>query len=110
MIGGTPLLLVHAPHVPDHVGLGEEPVALLALDSFHLEDLPLAGLQMPLVHVPLALVAEDAHGLVRSEATFAVEALAADVTDELKLIKILLYVTKILLHFPNLTKKWDYQN
>ena len=87
MIAGTPLLLVHSLHVPTHVALGEEPLALLALDPLQLENLPLASLDMPLVHVTVALVAEHAHGFVRSETTFVVEALAANITDELKLLE-----------------------
>ena len=101
MIGGTPLLLVDAPHVPNHVGLGQEPVALLALHPLQLEDLPLASLDMPLVHVTVALVAEHAHGFVRSETTFVVEALAANITDELKLLEDYILCT---LHIASLSK------
>ena len=90
MIAGTPLLLVHSLHVPTHVALGHESLALLALDPLQLENLPLASLHMPLVHVALAFVAEDAHCLVRSKATFVVEGLATNIADELKFCKFII--------------------
>ena len=86
MIAGSPLLLVHTHHVATHVALAQHPPALLALDPLHLEGLALASLEMPLIHVAVAVVAEDAHCLVRSKTTFVVKGLAANVADELKLL------------------------
>ena len=84
MIGSSPVLgLVNALHVPTHVGLAEDSVALVAEDPLRLELLALAVLQVPPVHVATAVDAKDAHRFMRSKASFVVEALKTLPTQEL---------------------------
>ena len=72
------------PHVTGDRLLPGEAHALLAPDPWPLELLAGAGRQVPLVHIPLALGAEDTHGLVRLQPPLGMEALVADFASELK--------------------------
>ena len=84
MIGSSPVLgLVNALHVPTHVRLAEDSVALVAEDPLRLELLALAVLQVPPVHVATAVDAKDAHCFMRTKASFVVEALKTLPTQEL---------------------------
>lgn len=76
--------LVHFLHVPGQRTLPSHPLAVLAPNSWQLEDLPGAGLHMTTIHVSTAFGAENAHDLMRLESTLAVKSLIADLATKLE--------------------------
>ena len=74
---GVPQGLVDEEHVPGVGELANHAIATIAVDPRQLEGLPVAGLLMATIKVAVALGAELAHGLVRSQPHLAVEELLA---------------------------------
>ena len=84
MVGNLPVLLpVNSAHVPREAQLPRHPVTLGAEDLRMLRDLSSALLEMPFVHVPVALGTKGAHRLMRLHPLLGVERLKARVAPKL---------------------------